>query len=68
MVADTFPVVDTKATGIMPYQSSVLSPDTHPFCFFTCQNTEKLSFSFRYISLSTCDVLDLFTEIIVINS
>jgi hypothetical protein len=68
MVADIFPVVDAKAAGSMLYQSSVLPPDTHPFYFLSCQSIEKLSSFFRYISLSTYNVLDLCTEILIICS
>jgi hypothetical protein len=68
MVADIFLVVDAKAISTMLHQSSVLPSDTHPFYFLSCQSTEKLFSSFRYINLSTCNVLDLCTEILIICS
>jgi hypothetical protein len=68
MVANILLVVDAKATGTMLYQSSVLSPDSNPFCFLSRQSTEKLCSFFRYISLSTCNILDFFTKILVICS
>jgi hypothetical protein len=68
MVVGTSPVVNTKATSIMLYKPSVLLPYTQPFRFFTSLNKEKLSFSSWCISLSTYNILDLFTEVIVICS
>jgi hypothetical protein len=59
-------MVDSETTGMVLYQLPILSPDTEPFCFLACPNTEKLLISFRCISLSTYNVLYLFTEVIII--
>jgi hypothetical protein len=68
MAADIPLVIDAKIAGTMLYKSSVPSPDTHPFCLFAYHNTEKLYSIFRYISLNTCNILDFFTEILIIYS
>jgi hypothetical protein len=68
MAADMLVVMDAKTTGIMLYESPVPSPDTHPFRLFAFHGTEKLCSTFRYISSSTSDVLDFFTEILILYS
>jgi hypothetical protein len=61
-------VINPKTTGTMLYHFLIPSPGTKPLSFFAYPNTEKLFISFRRISSSTCNVLYLFIEVIVIGS
>jgi hypothetical protein len=61
-------VVNLETTGTVLYQFLIPSPDIEPFLFLACPNTKKLFISFRCISSSTCNVLYLFTEVIVISN
>jgi hypothetical protein len=49
------------------YTLPVPSPDAEPFFSFASLNQESLLFSFRRVSRRTSNVLDLFTEVIVIR-
>jgi hypothetical protein len=51
----------------MSYALPNLSSDTEPFYFFASLNKESLPFSSRCVSQSNSNVLDFFTEIIIIS-
>ncbi len=67
MAAYMITVVDTKTTCTMLYRLPVLSPNTEPFYFFASLNKENLPFFHRRVSLCIPDVLDFFTEVIIIH-
>jgi hypothetical protein len=60
-------MVDAKATRMMSYALPDLSSDTEPFCFFASLNKESLPFSSRCVSQSNSNILDFFTEVIIIS-
>ncbi len=60
-------MVDAKATRMMWYALPDLSSATEPLCFLASLNKESLPFSFRCVSQSNSNVLDFFTEVIIIN-
>jgi len=67
MAADMITMVDTKTTRTMLYRLPVLSPNPEPFCFSANLNKEKLPSFHRCVSLCVPDVLDFFTEVIIIH-
>jgi hypothetical protein len=67
MAAGIMTVVDTKTTCMMLYKLLVLSPNTEPFYFFARLNRENLPFFFRCVSLYIFNILDFFTEVIIIR-
>jgi hypothetical protein len=60
-------VVDAKTTRMMLHALPDLSPDTEPFCFFASLNKESLPFSSWCVGQNNSNVLDFFTEIIIIS-
>jgi hypothetical protein len=60
-------MVNTKTTRMMLYKLLVLSLDTEPFYFFANLNKKNLPFFFRCVSLCIPNVLDFFTEVIIIS-
>jgi hypothetical protein len=67
MAAGITTVVDTKTTRMMLCKLLVQSLDTEPFCFFASLNKENLPFFLRCVSLCISNVLDFFTEVIIIR-
>jgi hypothetical protein len=61
-------VINAKTTGIVLHAPPVLSSAAHPFHILARQGTEKFCFFLKCIRVSTCNISDFLTEILVFHS
>jgi hypothetical protein len=61
-------VINAKTTGIVLHAPPVLSSAAHPFHILARQGTEKFCSFLKCIRVSTCNISNFFTEILVFHS
>jgi hypothetical protein len=68
VVTEVLRVIDPKTTGMMLYRFPVIPSDSEPLHRCTRPNKEKPPFFQMCVNLRNPNVLDFFTEIIILYS